>query len=1034
MNKFIKGILSFSLKNKFFIFFLTALAVVAGIISYQNTPIEAFPDVTNTQITLITQWPGRSAEEIEKFVTIPIEIGLNSVQKRTDIRSTSLFGLSVVKVLFEDGVDDAFARQQVNNLLNGVELPEGIKPDVQPPYGPTGEIFRYTLQSPTRTARELKTLQDWVIERQLKSVPGVADVVSFGGEVKTYEISVDPRRLSDYNITPLQLYQAVANSNVNVGGDVIEKNSEAYVVRGIGLLKNQQDIQNVIIKNANGTPIMVRNVAQVSEAALPRLGQAGRDKQDDVVECIVVMRKGENPSEVIERVKDKINELNTSILPSDVQINTFYNRETLIHFATHTVTHNLIEGIVFVTVIVFLFMADWRTTVTVSIIIPLALLFAFICLRLKGMSANLLSMGAIDFGIIVDGAVVMVEGIFVTLDELAHERGMARFNKLAKLGVIRKTGTEMGKAIFFSKLIIITCLVPIFSFQKVEGKMFSPLAWTLGFALLGALIFTLTLVPVLASILLRKNVREKHNPFVNLVTKYSTKAFGFTFAHKKMSLLVTAIIVAIGLSGFTLLGTEFLPELNEGSIYVRATMPMSISLPESVKQTVQMRHIFEDFPEVKGVISQTGRPNDGTDPTGFYNIEFLVDIYPQDDWKSGLTKEQLIDKMQERLSVFPGVNFNFSQPIMDNVEEAVSGVKGSIAVKIYGPDQSILEEKGGQIEKQLATVHGIEDLGLIRTTGQPEMRIELDEQKLAVYGVNKADAEAVIEMAIGGKAATEIYEGERKFDLRIRYDRPFRSNEQQISQLMVPTESGSMIPIKEIAHVYTQTGPVLIFREASQRYGAVKFSVRGRDMGGAVAEAQQKVTANVKLPAGYTIKWAGDFENQQRATLRLEQVVPISLLGIFFILFVLFGNVKDAGLVLFNVPFAIIGGIAALLITHVNFSISAGIGFIALFGICIQNGVILISVFKKNLHNKMSLNDSIHLGVVSRIRPVVMTAMMAGIGLIPAAVSHGIGSETAKPLAIVVIGGLITATLLTLFVFPLIFYAFYRNKFAALSE
>ena len=525
MNKFIKSILSFSLKNKFFIFFLTGLSVVAGVISYQNTPIEAFPDVTNTQITLITQWPGRSAEEVEKFVTIPIEIGLNSVQKRTDIRSTSLFGLSVVKVLFDDGVDDTFARQQVNNLLDGVELPEGIRPDVQPPYGPTGEIFRYTLQSPTRTARELKTMQDWVIERQLKSVPGVADVVSFGGEVKTYEISVDPRRLMDYNITPLQLYQAVANANVNVGGDVIEKNSEAYVVRGIGLLNNQQDIKNIIIKNIKGTPITVHNVAQVSESALPRLGQAGRDKEDDVVECIVVMRKGENPSEVIERVKAKINELNTSILPSDVKINTFYNRETLINFATHTVTHNLIEGIIFVTVIVFIFMADWRTTVTVSIVIPLALLFAFICLRLKGMSANLLSMGAIDFGIIVDGAVVMVEGIFVTLDELAHQQGMAKFNRLAKLGILRKTGTEMGKAIFFSKLIIITCLVPIFSFQKVEGKMFSPLAWTLGFALLGALIFTLTLVPVLASILLKKNVREKHNPFVNVVTSYVDAGF-----------------------------------------------------------------------------------------------------------------------------------------------------------------------------------------------------------------------------------------------------------------------------------------------------------------------------------------------------------------------------------------------------------------------------------------------------------------------------------------------------------------------------
>ncbi len=1029
MNKFIKGILSFSLKNKFFIFFLTFLAVVAGIICYRNTPIEAFPDVTNTQITLITQWPGRSAEEVEKFVTIPIEIGLNPVQRRTDIRSTSLFGLSVVKIIFDDGVDDTFARQQVNNLLNGIELPEAVHPDVQPPYGPTGEIFRYTLSSPTRNSRELKTLQDWVIERQLKGVPGVADVVSFGGEVKTYEISLDPRRLMDYDITPLELYKAVASSNVNVGGDVINKNSQAYVVRGIGLLRNQRDIESIAIKNVNGTPIMVGNVAQVSESALPRLGQAGRGPTDDVVECIVIMRKGENPSEVIQRVKSKITDLNEQVLPGDVQIDTFYNRETLIDFSTHTVTHNLIEGIVFVTVIVFLFMADWRTTLTVSIVIPLALLFAFICLRLKGMSANLLSMGAIDFGIIVDGAVVMVEGIFVTMDELAHRVGMARFNRLAKMGLLRRTGTEMGKAIFFSKLIIITCLIPIFSFQKVEGKLFSPLAWTLGFALLGALIFTLTLVPVLASILLQKNVREKHNPFVNFITKWSTRIFTFTFSHRRTSLIATAIIVAVGLAGFPLLGTEFLPELNEGSIYVRATMPMSISLPESVQETIQMRHIFQQFPEVKGVISQTGRPNDGTDPTGFYNIEFLVDIYPQDEWKSKLTKEELVDQMQDKLRIFPGVSFGFSQPIMDNVEEAVSGVKGSIAVKIYGPDQTVLENKAYEVRKQLARVQGIDDLGVIRTTGQPEMRIELDERKIALYGVDKADAEAVVEMAIGGKAATQIYEGERRFDLRIRYDQPFRSSEQQISRLMVPTQSNSMIPIKEIANVYTQTGPVLIFREGSQRYGAVKFSVRGRDMGGAVAEAQQNVQQHVKLPPGYTIKWAGDFENQQRATLRLEQVVPISLLAIFFILFVLFGNVKDAGLVLFNVPFAIIGGIAALLVTHVNFSISAGIGFIALFGICIQNGVILISVFKKNLHNRLSLNESIRQGVISRIRPVVMTAMMAGIGLIPAALSHGIGSETARPLAIVVIGGLITATLLTLFVFPLIFYTFYRGKF-----
>lgn len=1028
MNKFIKGILTFSLKNKYFIFFATLLAIAAGWVSYQNTPIEAFPDVTNTQITIITQWPGKSAEEVEKFVSIPIEIGLNPVQKKTDIRSTTVFGLSVVKIMFEDGVDDAFARQQINNLIGSVNLPEGADPDIQPPYGPTGEIFRYTLESKLKTVRQLKTLQDWVVDRQLKGVAGVADVVSFGGEVKTYEISANPHLLADYSITPLQLYQAVANSNVNVGGDVIEKNAEAYVVRGIGLLTSVSDIEKIIIKSSNGVPITVKNVATVAEAALPRLGQAGRDSQNDVLECIIVMRKGENPSEVIQNVKAKIEELNTSILPKDVKINTFYNRETLINFSTHTVTHNLLEGIIFVTCIVFLFMADWRTTVTVSIVIPLALLFSFICLRLKGMSANLLSMGAIDFGIIVDGAVVMVEGIFVVLDNLAHQVGMEKYNKLSKLGLIRKTGTEMGKAIFFSKLIIITCLIPIFSFQKVEGKMFSPLAWTLGFALIGALIFTLTLVPVLASILLKKNVREKHNPFVLFIEKWVMRGFNFVFKNKRYTIFVTIIVVAIGLFNFKFLGSEFLPELNEGSIYVRASMPMNIALNESVKYTNEMRQVFRSFPEVHAVMSQTGRPNDGTDPTGFYNIEFLVDIYPKEDWKRDISKEQLIAQMQDRLKKFIGVNFNFSQPIMDNVEEAVSGVKGSIAVKIYGQDLAIMEKKADEVQKQLATVKGIEDLGVIKNIGQPELRIELDEDKLALYGIQKGDAQAVIEMAIGGKAATQIYEGERKFDLRIRFQEAYRKTDTEIGDLLIPTMNNSQIPLKEISKIYYHTGPILVFREANQRFNAVKFSVRGRDMGSAIEEAQQKVNAHVKLPTGYFMKWAGDFENQQRATARLAQVVPISLLLIFLILFVLFGNIKDAGIVLVNVPFAIIGGIASLLMTGTNFSISAGIGFIALFGICIQNGVILISVFKKNLHNRMNLEDAITKGVISRIRPVVMTAMMAAIGLIPAAVSKGIGSETSKPLAIVVIGGLITATVLTLLAFPIIFYVFYREK------
>jgi cobalt-zinc-cadmium resistance protein CzcA len=1007
------------------------VAVIAGIVSYRNTPIEAFPDVTNTQITIISQWPGRSAEEVEKFVTIPIEIALNPTQKKTSLRSTTLFGLSVVKVIFDDDVDDPFARQQVNNLLRGIDLPEGVNAEIQPPYGPTGEIFRYTLNSKTLGVRELKTIQDWVVERNLKSVPGVADVVSFGGEVKTYEIIVRPTLLTKYDLTPLEVYQAVSKSNINVGGDIIEKNNQAYVVRGIGLLTSISDIENIIVDYYNGVPVLVKNLATVKESALPRLGQVGRDSLNNVVEGIIVMRKGENPSIVIKKVDEKIDELNEKILSGDVHINTFYNRQNLIDFCTHTVIHNLIEGIIFVTLIVFIFMADWRTTVIVSIIIPLALLFAFICLRLKGMSANLLSMGAIDFGIIIDGAVVMVEGLFVVLDHAAVHHGMEKFNKLAKLGLIRKTGIEMGKAIFFSKLIIITCLLPIFSFEKVEGKMFSPLAFTLGFALLGALIFTLTLVPVLASYLLNKNIREKHNIVVEFFNRGVMRMFNWTFRRKYVAALGAAGIVCIGIFCFKFLGSEFLPQLNEGSIYVRANLPLSVSLDESVRLSNKMRRIFMSFDEVKQVMSQAGRPNDGTDPTGFYNVEFHVDLQPKDEWKRKISKEKLIAEMQDKLDIFSGINFNFSQPIMDNVEEAVSGVKGSIAVKVYGDDLNSIENRAGQIYEILKTVKGIEDLGVIRNIGQPELRIELDEVKMAQYGVTTSDCNAVIEMAIGGKAVTQFYEGNRKFDVRIRFVKEYRKSEVEIADILIPTIYNAKVPLKEISRIRTITGPLLIFRDDNKRFCAVKFSIRGRDMGSTIDEAQKKVKAKIKtLPKGQSIVWTGDFENQRRASSRLAQVVPISLLLIFIILFILFGNAKDAALVLTNVPFALVGGIWALMITKTNFSISAGIGFIALFGICIQNGVILISVFKKNLSAKMNISDAIREGVKSRIRPVVMTALMAAIGLLPAAVSTGIGSETGRPLAIVIIGGLITATILTLLAFPLIYYRSNKKNFS----
>lgn len=1034
MFKLIKEIIAFSLKNRLFLFLATTVLIVWGVIAFRNIPIEAFPDVTNTQITIITQWPGRSAEEVEKFVSIPVEVALNPVQKKTSIRSTTVFGLSVVKVIFDDGVDDAFARQQVNNLLRGVELPEHAEPDIQPPTGPTGEIFRYTLSSTEKSVKELKAIQDWVIQRQFLGVPGVGDVVSFGGEVKTYEIKVNPVKLASYSISPLQVSDAVAKSNVNVGGDVIVDNSQAYVVRGIGLLNNVEEIGNIIITNIEGTPILVKEVADVAISSLPRLGQVGRDLQNDVVEGIIVMRKGENPSEVIKKVQTKIDYLNEKVLPADVRIDTFYNRNNLIDFATGTVLHNMMEGVIFVTVIVFLFMADWRTTLIVALIIPLALLFAFICLTLKGMSANLLSMGAIDFGIIIDGAVVMVEGLFVVLDHRAHKMGMERFNKISKLGIIKNTGGELGKAIFFSKLIIIAALLPIFSFQKVEGKMFSPLAWTLGFALLGALLLTLTLVPLLSSLLLKKNVKEKHNVFVEFITEGTMKMFSWTYRHKKISLITAMGMMAIGLFSFTFLGTEFLPELDEGAIYIRATCPLSVSLEESRNLSNKMRKIIRDFDEVRQVMSQTGRPNDGTDATGFYNIEFHVDIYPKKEWKSGISKEELIEQMQKKLEVFPGVDLNFSQPIMDNVEEAVSGVKGSLVVKIYGDSLSITEKKANEVYHIMKGIEGVEDLGAIRNIGQPELRIDLSASKMALYGVTTADANAIIEMAIGGKAISQIYEGERKFQLRLRYNEQYRSNVEAIGNLMVPTLRGAQVPIKNIARIEKLTGPSLIFRDDNRRYSAVKFSVRGRDMGSTIAEAQKKVSKAVQLNKGYEIQWAGDFENQLRATKRLQEVVPISLLLIFLILFMMFGDVKDAGMVLLNVPFAIIGGIAALLITGTNFSISAGIGFIALFGICIQNGVILISVFKGNLLHVSkreftyeALEKAIKEGVRTRVRPVVMTALMAAIGLMPAALSTGIGSETSKPLAIVVIGGLVTATILTLLVFPLFFYLAYRK-------
>jgi cobalt-zinc-cadmium resistance protein CzcA len=676
-------------------------------------------------------------------------------------------------------------------------------------------------------------------------------------------------------------------------------------------------------------------------------------------------------------------------------------------------------------------MFNWRTTLIVSIIIPLSLLFAFICLHMMGMSANLLSLGAVDFGIIIDGAVVMVEGMFVILDRKAMQVGMDRFNKLAKMSMIKNNGAVLGKAIFFAKLIIIMGLLPVFSFQKVEGKLFSPLAYTLGFALLGALITTLTLVPVLISMLLNKNVHEKHNPFVHNITSFMLFGFTKAFKNKTLVVVVSFIVMAVGLLSFKFLGSEFLPELDEGAIWLRVQLPYSVSLEQSVEISKQVRQRLMTFPQVQYAVSQTGRPDDGTDVAGFYNNEFDVLMYPEDEWKPKVTKEELISQMNKKLADIPGADLNFSQPISDNVEEAVSGVKGSIVVKVYGDSLNYMEGKTNEIYNILKKVRGIEDLGVLKSIGLPELDINLDQQKMAQYGVATADANSVIAMAIGGQAASTLYEGVRTFDIRVRFPEAFRKTPDDIGNLLVPTQNGSKVPIKEIASISQKTGPCLIFRDENERFATLKFSVRGRDMGSTIKEAQQKVDATVKLKRGYHLSWQGDFENQQRAEKRLTQVVPVSLALIFLLLFIMFGNFKDAGLVFLNVPFAIVGGIAALLITGTNFSISAGIGFIALFGICIQDGVLLITVFKQNLDairgERLTLYTAIKLGVHSRIRPVMMTALMAAIGLCPAALSHGIGSESSRPLARVVIGGILCAMVFSLWVFPLIFGWAYRR-------
>ncbi|MGI6319954.1 MAG: efflux RND transporter permease subunit [Bacteroidales bacterium] len=1026
MKKFAQNIIAFSLNNSIIIFFLTGILIVTGIISLKNTPVEAYPDVTNTRARIITQWQGRSAEEIEKFVTLPIMKEMNTIPKKADVRSISLFGLSVVTVIFDDGVDDFYAQQYASSRMQGADLPDGARADIEAPYGATGEIFRYVIRS-DRPIKEITAIQDWVIERELVSVPGVADIVSFGGEEKIYEIKINPTKLVNYNLSPLDVYEAVANSNINVGGDVIERGSQAYVVRGVGLLEKIEDIENILIEVRNNVPILVKHVAEVNISAKPRLGQVGLQDEEDLVQGIVVMLRGENPGDVIPRLKEKIEELNKNILPKDVKIEPFIDRTELVNITVNTVAKNIIEGILLVSIIVFIFLYNWRTTVIVASVIPLSFLFAIIMLRIQNLPANLISMGAIDFGLLLEGTLVIVESVFVAMDKKAKEIGMPAFNKMSKSGIIKRSAGSMVSYIVFAQIILIVALIPIFSFKKVEGKMFSPLAFTLGYALLGSLILSITYVPAMCKVLLRKNIVEKENAISQFFKKSMYNLFLWSNKKKKATIISFLVILGICTYGFMNYGTEFIPKLNEGALYVRASLPNSINLQESTRLAKEMKDKIISFEEVEFVLYQVGRPNDGTDATGFFNIEFHIQLHPEKQWSRKISKEKLTEELRNELQVYPGIVFGFSQPIQDNVEEYVAGVKSSLVIKIFGNNLFKLEEYAEQVADAIKDVPGIEDLNVYRNIGLPELRIQLHDHKMARYGVDVANAQAIVEMAIGGSAATTFYEEERMFDVTVRFAKEFRDDDEKIGNILIPTNSGAKIPLREISTISYITGPTFIYREGSSRYIAVGFSVAGRDLGSTIKEAKEVVAEKVSIPKENKVVWAGEFESKERATAQLAVIVPVVLLLILFLLYFNFGTISDTLVAVSTIPYAFIGGFISLWITGTLFGISAGIGFIILFGVNTINSIILIAVMR-DYSRRMPLEKAIEKGVYDRLRPIIMIALMGSLGLLPAALSTGMGSEIQKPIAIMIVGGILICMVLSLTVLPQVFYYTYRKK------
>ncbi len=1015
----IEHLIAFCLQQRLMVIGATLAIAISGIIAFEKLPVQAFPDVQNVFVQVVTQYPGQAPEEVEKLISLPIERVMNGLPHLMSMRSVSIFGLSVVTLTFDDDAEDYFSRQQVLERIQNADIPDNAKPQLGPLSTGVGEILRYVVDAKNLPLVEQRALQDWVIEPKIRAVQGVADVVSYGGGVKEYKVAAKPDQLKNYNIDLKQVFDAIAANNSNTGGGYIGYGDEALVVRGIGLLKSADEIGEIVVDTNEGVPIRIKDVADISVGPQPRTGIVAKNQQNDIVEGIVLLIKGRDAVNVLGGVKEKIQELNEFGLPPGVKITPIYDRTELVEHTVHTVEHNMLEGAALIMIILLVFLRRFMAAFLVTLIIPLSLLFAFILVDLGGISANLISLGAIDFGIIVDSAVVLVEAVMVQVTLDLHKNVDIRHLRQTLL----VTATEMGRPILFSKAIIIIAFLPIFTFQRVEAKIFSPMAYTLSFALVASMLFSLTFVPAMLTYLLGPRMSESHNPLVDAMEKHYRRVIEWVLKHARTVFTTAVITLILSFMSVRFIGTEFMPKLDEGNIWLTITLPTPVSLTTAKEVEQQVREKLETFTEAKMVLTQLGRPEDGTDPKGFNNLEVLIDLNPKDTWRYQ-KKDELIQAMDKELAIFPGILTNFSQVIQDNVEEAISGVKGEIAIKIFGSDLKTLQDRADQITHILASIQGATDVAAEQQAGLAQVMIDIDRVKVSRYGINIADVEKVIEIGMGGKSASQFLEGERRFDITLRYEENARNSVAGIENLTVQSPNGARIPLAELATIKINQGASRISREDNMRRIAIKCNLINRDQGSFVAEAQQKVRAQVDLPPGYHVVWSGQFENQQRAMKRLAVIVPISIGLIFILLFWAFMSIKNALLILMNVPFAMIGGILILLATGINLSVSAAVGFIALFGIAVQNGVILVTQLNKLRREGQSLHDAIVNGSVSRLRPVVMTALMAMLGLFPAALSTSVGSETAKPFAVVIIGGLLTATLLTLTLLPALYRYF----------